>query len=85
MSRCWKETALPGGFEEIFHIPPKNQGQIVTISYAAWQGQIYCSWHDQSDNERHIYSRDWKNADGDCDFWNHAPKPTRICGSERML
>ena len=84
MGRCWKECdATPKRMT--WHTQSRNQGQIVTVSYGRWDDIVYCHWHDVSDGESHTYWRDWKASDGDCDFWNDAPEPTRVCGSERYL
>jgi len=84
MGRCWRECdATPRGMD--WHVPPKNQGQIVTVSYGCCNSIVYCHWYDASDREEHTYWRDWKKSDGDCDFNNRAPEPTRVCGSERYL
>ena len=86
MGKCWKKlTSLPDSVDWEFHTPPENQGQIVTISYACGDGMVFCRWHDASDGETRLYWRDMKNSDEDCDVWNHAPEPTRVCGSERYL
>lgn len=48
-----------------FITPPKCQGQIVEVSYAAWGDQMVRRIHDQSDRTTSyhvapIKSRDWK-------------------------
>lgn len=87
-TRCWHKISENEVPEINFHIPPANHGQIVTVSYGIdWEENVvYCHWYDASDKEEHWYYRDWmESIDGEADFWNGAPTPVRVCGSERRL
>lgn len=61
----------------IFHTPPKNQGQMVTYSYAsAEDGMVIQRVHDSSIGRTSYYSsKALSNDDGE--YWNQAPKNKR--------
>ena len=85
--RCWRkiDKVFPDDEGTTFYLPRQNQGQIVDVSYAAGGGVIYCHIYDRSDNSHELFCRDRKVSDGDCDFWDWPPEPTRVCGSQRYL
>lgn len=59
-----------------FYVPPKNQGQIVEVSYGCDEIYVYRLWHDRSDGEKR-YARSRLLTDDDGCYWNHSPKNRR--------
>ena len=59
-----------------FCTPPVNQGQIVTVSYAAAYPYVICCVHDASDGTT-TYSAAKMLTDDDGDYWHGAPSNKR--------
>lgn len=55
-----------------FHTPPRNQGQIVTVSYAAVEGNVIQQIHDASDGSIRYYISEMLEDDQG-DYWNGEP------------
>lgn len=63
--------------ELTFHVPPRNQGQMVEVAYAAdFESNVVIQRvHDQSDRSVAYYISDMMDDDGD--YWNGAPPNKR--------
>ena len=59
-----------------FHTPPRNQGQIVDVSYTQIDGIIIRRIHDRSDRST-AYATSPARADDEGDYWNGAPPNKR--------
>ncbi|WP_455387506.1 hypothetical protein [Petrachloros mirabilis] len=71
------KTARPEYDTDItFHTPRANQGQIVTVSYAAAYPYVICHTHDQSDNT-HTWEISKMLEEDKEDYWNGAPPNKR--------
>lgn len=56
--------------------PPKCQGQIVVVSYAATPERALQRVYDQSDRTTKYYAAEWEDVNGEWDGWdpaNHEP------------
>jgi len=61
---------------QIFHTPPRNQGQIVEVTYAMIDDQVIRRIHDRSDmTTRYAISRASVGDEGD--YWNREPHNCR--------
>lgn len=59
-----------------FHVPPRNQGQIIIVSYAAAYPYVLRHQHDRSDNS-HSYEISHMHSKDECDYWNGEPPNRR--------
>jgi hypothetical protein len=59
-----------------FHTPPRNQGQMVTVSYGAAYPYVICREHDASGPQTK-YSISRMLSDDQGDYWNNAPRNKR--------
>ena len=60
-----------------FITPPRCQGRIVEVSYAApHDGTVIRRTHDRSDRTT-VYHVSQLLIDDECDWWNHEPKNKR--------
>lgn len=59
-----------------FHTPPRNQGQIVEVSYAMIDGQVIRRTCDQSDRSTE-YAITKAKIDDEGDYWNGEPTNAR--------
>lgn len=60
----------------MFHVPPRNQGQIVEVAYAAVDGMVIQRVYDASDRSIDFYiSKMLKDDEGD--YWNGEPSNKR--------
>ena len=64
-----------------WHVPPRNQGQAVEVSYAADEGYVYRRTHDRSTGDVSYERRDCEDLIGDFDPWNGRPR-FRDCGPD---
>jgi hypothetical protein len=59
-----------------FHTPPRNQGQIVEVSYTMIDGQVIRKTYDQSDRSTE-YAASAALAHDEGDYWNQEPRNKR--------
>ena len=62
----------------VFHVPPRNQGQIVEVAYAYIAGtdEVVRRIHDQSDGSME-YAVSKALADDEGDYWQREPRNKR--------
>jgi hypothetical protein len=59
-----------------FHTPPRNQGQIVIVSYTQIDGVVIRRTHDQSDQTT-TYATSRAKISDEGDYWNGEPDNQR--------
>lgn len=56
----------------VFHVPPRNGGQIVEVSYAIKDGIVFRKTHDMGDRTTVYHVSPMMRGDAG-DYWNSAP------------
>jgi hypothetical protein len=59
-----------------FYTPPRNQGQIVEVSYTQIDGQVIRKTYDRSDGSV-VYAISKAHVDDEGDYWNQEPRNAR--------
>lgn len=60
----------------VFHVPPRNGGQIVEVSYAAHCGVVIRKTHDRGDRTTVYHVSPMMRGDAG-DYWNGSPRNRR--------
>jgi len=60
----------------VFHVPPRNQGQIVEVAYAAVDGMVIQRVYDRSDRSINFSTSKMLKGD-EGEYWNGEPSNKR--------